>query len=383
MNARSGRVLLAGLALVLAGCGGPILARPVPTTEAVRSGATPVPSRLPDPQPVALPRDDGPHDRLTEWWYDTGHLVTRDGRRFGFEFVVFRAERGELPVAWASHLAVTDEQGDRFLYDQRSQLGAQVSRPLDGGGFDLAIGADVVPGVADPRVSPWTMLGADGRDRIAALGAAADGTPFGLELDLDRGDTEAVLHDLDGYVDFGDAGGSYYYSRTRLVASGQLTIDGEVLPVTGQAWFDHQWGDFIAVGGGGWDWFAVNLDDGTDVTLSLVRDATGGYSLLYGTLVRSDGGVSHLSSDAFDVEVTDHWVSETTAADYPAGWHITIPGEALVIDLAPTVAAQELDTRATTGVIYWEGSQVVTATRDGVPVAGEAYVELTGYAPCC
>jgi predicted secreted hydrolase len=70
-------------------------------------------------------------------------------------------------------------------------------------------------------------------------------------------------------------------------------------------------------------------------------------------------------------------------ADYPAGWRITIPGEALVIELLPTVAAQELDTRATTGVIYWEGSQVVTATRDGQPLAGEAYVELTGYAPCC
>ena len=83
------------------------------------------------------------------------------------------------------------------------------------------------------------------------------------------------------------------------------------------------------------------------------------------------------------MEVTARWRSPATGADYPAGWRITIPGEALVIDLVPTVAAQELDTRATTGVVYWEGSQVVTATRDGVPIAGEAYVELTGYAPCC
>ena len=79
--------------------------------------------------------------------------------------------------------------------------------------------------------------------------------------------------------------------------------------------------------------------------------------------------------------VTDHWTSPATGATYPAGWTVSIPGEALGIRLSPTVADQELDTRATTGVVYWEGSQRVEATRDGRPVAGQAYVELTGYAP--
>ena len=88
----------------------------------------------------------------------------------------------------------------------------------------------------------------------------------------------------------------------------------------------------------------------------------------------------HLDRDAFSVDVTDRWVSPTTGADYPAGWTIHIPGDDLTIELRPTVAAQELDTRATTGVIYWEGSQVVRATRGGVALGGEGYVELTGYA---
>ena len=78
--------------------------------------------------------------------------------------------------------------------------------------------------------------------------------------------------------------------------------------------------------------------------------------------------------------MTDHWLSPTTGADYPAGWTVRIPGDDLTIDLAPTVADQELDTRATTGVIYWEGSQRVHATRHGIPLGGEGYVELTGYA---
>jgi predicted secreted hydrolase len=162
-----------------------------------------------------------------------------------------------------------------------------------------------------------------------------------------------------------------------------VTLGTEVIPVTGRAWFDHQWGDFIAVGGGGWDWFAVDLADGTDLTLSLVRDASGRDSLVYGTLVRPDGTAVHMPADAFEVDVTRRWRSPASGADYPAGWRIRVPGEALVIDLVPTVAAQELDTRATTGVVYWEGSQRVTATRAGMPLEGEAYVELTGYAPCC
>jgi len=383
---RAGRAAMRALlplALVVCACGGPILARPVPTPASVDTPARPAPSRMPDPQPIALPLDDGPHDRLTEWWYDTDHLVADVGRRFGFELVVFRAERGALPVAWASHLAVTDEAGDRFLYDQRAQVGGEVSRPVEGGGFDLAVGRDVAPGIPEPGVVPWTMRGAGGRDQVAATGVAGDGTGFGLRLDLDAGGRAAVAHDGDGYVDFGDAGGSYYYSRTRLDAAGSLTVGDETMAVTGQAWFDHQWGDFIAVGGGGWDWFAVNLEDGTDVTLSLVRDATGAYPLAYGTLVRPDGTVRHLADDAFEVEVTARWASAATGADYPAGWHISVPSETLVIDLAPTVAAQELDTRATTGVVYWEGSQRVSATLDGVPLGGEGYVELTGYAPCC
>jgi predicted secreted hydrolase len=164
-------------------------------------------------------------------------------------------------------------------------------------------------------------------------------------------------------------------------ARGVLTLGAISYTVGGDAWFDHQWGDFISVGGGGWDWYAVNLDDGTDLTLSLVRDADGSYPLVYGTIVGADGTVRHLDRDAFAVASTGRWTSPTTGATYPAGWQVTIPGERLEIRLEPTVADQELDTRATTGVVYWEGSQRVTAERDGIPLGGQAYVELTGYGP--
>lgn len=388
-----GRLLvLVAVAALVAGCvAGPILANPTAPAPQLTPAASPTATASRDPQPVVLPRDDGPHARLTEWWYYTGHLRAPDGRRFGFEDVIFRAERGDFPVSWASHLAVTDETGGTFAYAQRAEIGPQVDRSPRGPGgaptgFDLSIAG------LDPRTPstltnpPWTMRGADGHDRLAATlspaEAAAAGVPGGMGLQLALTSAKpAALHDFDGYVDYGPAGGSYYYSRTRLDATGSIVLDGVTYQVAGTAWFDHQWGDFVSLGsGGGWDWFAIELADGTDVVLNRVRAPDGSYPVEYGEVVDPDGKTRHLDGAAFSVDATGSWTSPTTGATWPAGWEISIPGEALEIGLRPTVADQELDTRATTGVVYWEGSQVVTATRDGTSVAGEAYVELTGHA---
>ena len=283
----SGRSRLGGLGLVaalLTGCaGGPILANG-PQTFETPAPATAAPSRAADPIPVELPRDDGPHDRLTEWWYYTGHLKTLGGRRFGFEAVIFRAERSSVPVGWASHFALTDEQGNAFHYAQRSEVGPQVDQsPRDPAGnptgFDLQVAglspeliADGAPAVAP---TPWRLAGGGERGLIKAAvtpeEAAEAGASFELDLDLRELQVPA-LHDHDGFVDFGPAGSSYYYSRTRMAAVGLLILDGETLHVEGSAWFDHQWGDFVSVGGGGWDWFAINLENGTDITVSSVLD---------------------------------------------------------------------------------------------------------------
>ena len=372
-----GVALLVLVTPLLAACSAPILAAPPAAHPTTPPAATAAP-RPSDPVAISLPADDAPHDRLTEWWYYTGHLRDDAGGRYGFEFVIFRAERGGLPVSWASHVAITDENGDTFRYAQRTWIGPGVdTSPADG--FRLAIPA----APAAPVGVPWAMSGGDGHDALAAAAAdteSSTGSGFGLDLRVDATKPPA-LHDTDGWIDFGPAGGSYYYSRTAMAAGGTLTLGGKALPVTGTAWFDHQWGDFIAVGGGGWDWYAVNLSDGTDLMLSLVRDVDGSYPLVYGTIVDAAGTTRRLDRDAFEVQVTDHWTSPATGATYPAGWRVTIPGEGLAIDLHPTVADQELDTRASTGVVYWEGSQVVSATRGTTRLGGEGYVELTGYAP--
>jgi predicted secreted hydrolase len=242
---------------------------------------------------------------------------------------------------------------------------------------------------AQPIASPWRLAGSGGTDRIdAALTAeeaAAAGAPFGLSLAL-AAVKKPVLHDGDGFVDFGPAGSSYYYSRTRMSATGTLELDGERLAVDGIAWFDHQWGDFVSVGAGGWDWFALNLDDGTDITLSIVRDENASAILQYGTLVSPTGAATRLDQEDFGVgDGFAAWTSPHSLRTYPISRSIVFPGVQKLIELRSTVADQELDTRATTGVIYWEGSQQVDVfniddvgnqTRIG---GGDAYVEITRY----
>jgi predicted secreted hydrolase len=390
-------VALAAAAVILASCsGGPILANP-PIVFPSPPAASPAAPRSADPIPITWPRDDGPHDRLTEWWYYTGHLTADDGRTFGFEAVVFRAERGSVPVAWAAHLALTDESGDRFYYAQRSEIGPQVDRsPRDQTGtptgFDLDVSGlspALIAAGAPAAATPWRLSGSNGTDRIeAALApeeAAKAGALFGLVLDL-RALKAPVVHRGNGFIDFGPAGSSYYYSRTRLSAMGELQLGSETLHVTGIAWFDHQWGDFVSVGAGGWDWFAINLDDGTDITLSSVLDEHAVPILQYGTLVKPSGEVVQLDAG------TDYganaggrsWFSLGTGVTYPADWFVSLIGAngtpERTLYLTPTVEDQELDTRATTGVAYWEGSQIVADVSNGeAPMVGRAYVEITRY----
>ena len=382
------------IALAVVGCSGPILAN-APAVRPERP-ARPSPVALPpDPQAVSLPRDDAPHHRLTEWWYYTGHLRGRNGERFGFEFVVFRAERGGFPVSWASHLTLTDETAGRFRYAQRSEIGGAADRSAAmagmGAGFAFSLAGGGLGGLpAAAAATPWIMSGTEKGDRLVASASgdesANGGGAFGIDLSLGPG--AVMLHDRDGFIDFGVGGSSYYYSRPiQPVIRGTATVGGKRVPVTGQAWFDHQWGDFVFMGGG-WDWFAIELSDRRSIMLSLVRGAEGDSLLVYGTVLAGSRSIN-LSRRDFRVQVTRRWRSARTGADYPAGWRVTIPGIGLAFDLKPTVADQELDTRASSGATYWEGSQTVVVHAigsDGKPRGGkaptaQAYVELTGYAP--
>ena len=186
------------------------------------------PSASDAPVPVTFPRDDGPHDVNVEWWYFTGHLFTEEGDRYGFEYVTFRARDGNLE-GYVSHFAITDNPRRQFHYGQRLRGAAGVAG-------DAA--------VLDLNLDGWTMRGGDGEFALAA-----DMPGYAMRLDVET-TKPAALHDGDGYIDYGNGTASYYYSWTRMAVTGELDLGQGWRQVSGEAWMDHQWGDFDDLPGG-------------------------------------------------------------------------------------------------------------------------------------
>jgi predicted secreted hydrolase len=308
------------------------------------------------PRPITLPGDDAPHDKLTEWWYYTGHLSAANGNAFGFEFVIFQIERQDVPVFYAAHIAITDHQRQEFHADQHTWTRVAPPGELDLGDDKVRLSTD------------------GGSDTIHAT--VAD---YGIDLTV-RPTKSPVLHNGNGIISFGPVGDSYYYSSTRLAVRGTLTDRGATSTVTGEAWKDRQWGNFIVSPGGGWDWYSVQLADGSEIMLFVLRDLLGKASPSYGTLVRPDGSAENLAPGTFDVTALGSWTSPATGTTYPSGWRFVAPDRQLKLTLQPVLRDQELNTVDSTGEIYWEGEVSVEGQAGGMPLAGKGYVELTGYA---
>ncbi|MBI4818828.1 MAG: carotenoid 1,2-hydratase [Deltaproteobacteria bacterium] len=294
---------------------------------------------------VALPADDSIHPSAPiEWWYWTGHLETDDGRWFGFEEVFFRVVQFGLAAEIAHH-GLTDVSGRKFHYTEQRAFGTPRTVA---NGFDLSLG-------------PLSASGGDGHD---VLHAEVDGNT--LDLDLDAIDPPVLQHGV-GYTDYSFGGNTYYYSRERMSAVGTLTTTTATISVHGSAWFDHQWGDIRPAISAGWDWFALQLDDGREIMIFVVR-VDGEDVLVGGSLSSDDCRQTDIGPDDFTLTPTGSWVA-SDGCEYPAGWELTVFGETFTV--APVIADQELKTLLQR---YWEGAAEV-----GGAAPGRAYVELTGY----
>jgi predicted secreted hydrolase len=169
---------------------------------------------------------------------------------------------------------------------------------------------------------------------------------------------------------------SWYFSYTDLKTEGRLAIGGTTFPVTGKSWFDREISSgTMGKGEKGWDWFSVQLDDGRDLMLYLMRKKDGTddrYSS--GTFVYPDGRYRHLTLGDFSITVLGHYTSKKTGAVYPSGWRVRIPSDNLDLRITPLIEDQEFVASSSTGNYYWEGDCTVQGS-----AAGRAYVELTGY----
>ncbi len=325
------------------------------------------------PREFHFPADHGPHPEFrTEWWYYTGNLATAEGRRFGFQLTFFRsalapeslkrASAWATRQAWLAHFTVSDVDGKQFHSFERWSRGA----------VGLA-GAQAAP--FKVWVKDWT---AEGAPVLPMHLKAAEGD-VAIDLLLQAG-KPPVLQGDHGLSRKGAEPGnaSYYYSLTRMPAAGTVRVGGEKFQVTGDAWMDREWStSSLAAGQVGWDWFALQLADGSDLMLYRLRRNDGSADpASSGTAIAHDGSSRLLALADFQVESRGVWRSPRSGARYPESWRIRVPGEGLDLDVRPLLADQELDV----SIRYWEGAVEVSGTRRGAPVRGYGYVELTGYA---
>ena len=322
------------------------------------------------PKQLQFPRDFGSHpDLRTEWWYITGHATSDKGRVFGFQVTFFRS-RVEATQAMRSHFAakqlvfahtaLTDLEGRTLLHDQR------MARTAGGQAFASETDTDL-------RLRNWSLVRRDGQ--YHALIAAE-----GFTLDLQFTPTQPVL--LQGDKGLSRKGpepaqASYYYSVPHLATQGRIVLQSRSLAVKGTAWLDHEASDALmhpeAVG---WDWIGMNLDDGTALTAFHLRRADGSTLWAGGSLRTAAGVLRVFQANEVRFEAESHWLSPHTQARYPTRWRVHTPAGSFTVQAL--LDDQELDSRSSTGAVYWEGlSDLLGAQGQRV---GRGYLEMTGYA---
>jgi predicted secreted hydrolase len=321
-----------------------------------------------------FPADHGAHpDFRSEWWYLTGNLAADDGTRYGFQFTVFRFALSPRPregrsawgtrQAYMAHFALTDIDGGRIHTFERFSRGALGLAGATGEPFRVWLD-DWELASEGEALFPWRLQVAE--EEVSLSLDIATLKP--LVLQGDRGLSRKGPEQ-------GNA--SYYYSYTRLAAEGELRLGEKRLHVGGSAWLDREWStSVLSPEVRGWDWFSLQLDDGSELMLYQLRTEQGIVKAFgAGMHVPASGPSQPLSGADFQLKPTAHWVSPHTRIRYPVQWRVRIPPLQTELTVTAAIPDQELDL----SVRYWEGALKVQGTRQGQPVGGVGYMELTGY----
>jgi predicted secreted hydrolase len=317
---------------------------------------------------LVFPRDRGAHpDFKTEWWYITGQASSGQ-RQFGFQLTFFSA-RVDGTAAMKSkfaaqqllfaHAAISDIDGKKIWHDQR------IARA----GFGIASASQTDMAVL---LRDWSLIAEGGR-----YTANLPATGFGLALEFNE--TQPML--LQGNRGLSRKGpderqASYYYSQPQLAASGTLQLQGKNFTVKGKAWLDHEWSEeVLAPTAVGWDWIGMNLDDGSALTAFRLRDKDGGTVWDGGSFRAANQELRIFKRGEVVFTALSTWRSPLSQITYPVQWQIKTPNANYTV--RALIDAQELDSRQSTGSIYWEGlSELLDAKGQRL---GLGYLEMTGY----
>jgi predicted secreted hydrolase len=322
------------------------------------------------PATLAFPRDHGAHpDSRIEWWYITGRLQAA-AREFGFQLTFFRARvdrtqgmqsRFAAKQLIFAHAAITDVQGRKLRHDQR------IARE----GFELASAS---PEDTRLRLRDWSLARAGSGWYMARV----ESDEFALDLRLSP--TQPVLlQGRDGWSRKGPRPeqASWYYSLPQLAATGALSLSGKRFETSGKAWLDHEWSEeLLDPNAVGWDWIGMNLHGGGALTAFRLRKADGSALWGGGSFRAADGSLTIFEAGQVEFTARRRWTSALSRAEYPVEWSVRTPLG--VYTVAAVLDDQELDSRASTGAIYWEGLAYLSDA--GGRSVGVGYLEMTGYA---
>lgn len=334
-------------------------------------------SKAVEKRKFVFPDDHGPHpDFRTEWWYFTGNLTTGDNRKFGYQLTIFRTalskEKPERNTDWNSnqiymaHFAVTDIDGNKFYFDEK------FSRE----GNNLA-GAQANP--FKVWLEDWQIIQTEDRTAfelpVMSIKAKSEKAEIVIKLEAVK---PIVLQGDEGLSQKGKQPGnaSYYYSYTRLETTGKIILEGKEFSVNGFSWMDREWStSALSEDQAGWDWFALQLDDNTEIMCYQMRKNDGTPDIFSkGVYVNKDGTSQLLKKEDVILNVNDYWLSPT-GKQYPSGWRFRIPAKEIDLSITPAVKNQLMDV----AVRYWEGSVKIEGMKNGNTINGRGYVELTGY----
>ncbi len=340
-----------GIAALTAACIPNVAPRPVPTA------SPPEPTSV--PRPLVFPSDEVGHNDRIEWWYYNGHLTSESGMEFGYHFVVFKQQIGEDRNAFAGQFSLSDVRAQR-----RKQGEVATARPI----FSSS------PEALSLKIFDWQLNIDEAGHRLAAENSDGDWVDLRAVPT-----TPMMIHHEDGWFGYLDLGWSYYYSWPRMRTEGTISIDGVAYEVSGETWFDHQWGDFYFVGyPSGWQWFAVQFENGGSLMVTEARDLDGKPSLIYATYQTPEGENIHIDQDVV-VEQLDFWESPHTGATYPIRWRLNVPEIGADLLVNSLFNDQEVNAEYSQISIYWEGKVSVEGTLRNSPAKGQAFVELSGY----
>jgi predicted secreted hydrolase len=327
-----------------------------------------------------FPRDHGTHDQFRiEWWYFTGHVFSQDQKRFGYELTFFRRGMDELRhqkslSQWAirhlylAHFAISEEETKQF----------HVAEKLSRAGLGKA-GAE--EGGLHVWIDHWRAKAENPEHQGIHLQAENEHMELDLHLSLLK---NPVVHGEQGISRKGALPNqtSHYYSLTRLKTQGTIRLDQRSYEVEGVSWMDHEFGSGeLGKDQVGWDWFSLQLHSNVEIMIYQLRQTDGSPDpASSGTVVFPNGQTRHLSLEDIQLSILDHWESPVSQARYPSQWRLRIPFLGLEVDITPIFPNQELVTRESTRVTYWEGAVDVEGMAEGKHTQGVGYVEMTGYA---